>query len=226
MNRFYNTTYTIFAASIILVYINQEASEVEIQPLLKLVTMAIEVLETMADECVVAGKSAKLLQKAMEKATMARHQRNSERIAGTLMSMTAATRHPHHHHQQGPPGAGPGGCNSNSMAGGGGGGGGGSNSGAPMGIGPAMTPTESDHGGGGGGGGGGGVHNSGGGAAAHHHHGHHQGHGTPGGWPDPSMGINWMHAWAPVNLLDSDMIDFELGMPFMGFDSGDVPRPG
>lgn len=87
--------------------------------------------------------------------------------------------------------------------------------GAPMGVGPAMTPTESDHGGGGS-------------ASQHHHHGqgaHH--HGTPGvgGWPDPTMGMNWMHAWAPVNLLDSDMIDFELGMPFMGFDAGDAARP-
>lgn len=190
-------------------YINQEASEVEIQPLLKLVTMSIEVLETMADECIVAGKSAKLLQKATEKATAARHQRNSERIAGTLMSMTAATGHNphshHHHHPQQRQGL----VVASSGA---------SSSGAPMGIGPAMTPTESDHGGSAGPGGGG----------APHHHGHHDdGHGTPGGgWPDPTMGINWMHAWAPVNLMDSDMIDFELGMPFMGFDTGDVPRPG
>lgn len=171
--------------------------------------MAIEVLETMADECIVAGKSAKLLQKATEKATAARHQRNSEKVAGTLMSMTAATGHPHHHqqhqpqHQQG-----------SVMSGG-------SSSSAPMGIGPAMTPTDSDHGGGGGGGAPGQQHHHGG----HHHHG--GGHGTPSsGWPDPTMGINWMHAWAPVNLLDTDMIDFELGMPFMGFDTGEVPRPG
>lgn len=189
--------------------------------------MAIEVLETMADECVVAGKSAKLLQKATEKAMAARHQRNSERIAGTLMSMTVATRHqPHHLHQQqqqqhvGTSGSG--------MAGGSSGGGGGG--GGPMGVGPAMTPTDSDHGGGGGGVGGG--HTGGGGGSAAHHHQHHgqhpsgQGQGTPGGWPDPTLGINWMHAWAPVNLLDSDMIDFELGMPFMGFDTADVPRPG
>lgn len=64
----------------------------------------------------------------------------------------------------------------------------------------ALTPAESDHGGG----------------------------GVPslgpvgsGPWPDPNLGINWMHCWAPVNLLDSDMLDFELGMPFMGFEGGD-----
>ncbi|OHW97257.1 C6 transcription factor [Colletotrichum incanum] len=64
---FYNTTYTVFAASMILVYVTQEATEAEAQPLLKLVEMAIEILETM-DECVVALRSAKLLHKAIEKA--------------------------------------------------------------------------------------------------------------------------------------------------------------
>ncbi|KAI8312969.1 putative transcriptional regulatory protein [Colletotrichum sp. SAR11_59] len=64
---FYNTTYTVFAASMILVYVTQEAVESELQPLLKLVGMAIEILETM-DECVVALRSAKLLHKAIEKA--------------------------------------------------------------------------------------------------------------------------------------------------------------
>ncbi|WYZ46655.1 hypothetical protein EsH8_IX_000880 [Colletotrichum jinshuiense] len=64
---FYNTTYTVFAASMILVYVTQEATEAEVQPLLQLVSMAIEILETM-DECVVALRSAKLLHKAIEKA--------------------------------------------------------------------------------------------------------------------------------------------------------------
>jgi hypothetical protein len=63
--RFYNTTYTVFAASIILVYVTQEASEMEIPPLLKLVGMAIEILETM-DECVVAAKAAQMLRRASE----------------------------------------------------------------------------------------------------------------------------------------------------------------
>ena len=89
--RFYNTTYIIFAASIILVYTNQEASESEIQPLLKLVGMAIEVLETMADECVVAGKSAKLLQKALETDKTWRQDKASGKVAATLMSMTGTT---------------------------------------------------------------------------------------------------------------------------------------
>ncbi|AEO63828.1 uncharacterized protein THITE_2010769, partial [Thermothielavioides terrestris NRRL 8126] len=57
---FYNTTYTVFAASIILVYVTQEASEGETAPLLKLVGMAVEILETM-DECVVAAKAAQML---------------------------------------------------------------------------------------------------------------------------------------------------------------------
>ncbi len=65
--RFYNTTYTVFAASIILVYITQEAAEIEIPPLLKLVGMAIEILETM-DECVVAAKAAQMLRRASENA--------------------------------------------------------------------------------------------------------------------------------------------------------------
>ncbi|WQF89904.1 hypothetical protein CDEST_14918 [Colletotrichum destructivum] len=64
---FYNTTYTVFAASMILVYVTQEATEAEAPALLKLVAMAIEILETM-DECVVALRSAKLLHKAIEKA--------------------------------------------------------------------------------------------------------------------------------------------------------------
>ncbi|KAJ4142110.1 hypothetical protein NW754_014901 [Fusarium falciforme] len=65
---FYNTTYTVFAASIILVYVAQEAVETEIQPLLRLVDMAVEILMIM-DECVVALQAAKLLQQAREKAT-------------------------------------------------------------------------------------------------------------------------------------------------------------
>ncbi|KAJ3456060.1 hypothetical protein MRS44_016083 [Fusarium solani] len=65
---FYNTTYTVFAASIILVYVAQEAVETEIQPLLRLVDMAVEILMIM-DECIVALQAAKLLQQAREKAT-------------------------------------------------------------------------------------------------------------------------------------------------------------
>ena len=67
VRRFYNCTYAVFAASMILVYVTQEAGEAQAHSLLKLVAMAIEILETM-DECVVALKAARLLQKAMEKA--------------------------------------------------------------------------------------------------------------------------------------------------------------
>lgn len=163
-NRFYNTTYTIFATSIILVYINQEASEAEIQPLLRLVHMAIEVLETMADECVVAGKSAKLLQKAMEKSAAARHERSSERLAATLMAMNGG------------------------------------------GEAPVLEPTQ----GGGGGGGGNGP------AAA-------AGAPDDGFAADPMIAMQWRHCWAPVNLLDSEVMDFDFGIPFMDFDERGMP---
>ncbi|KAK6076239.1 C6 transcription factor [Seiridium cupressi] len=64
---YYNTTYTVFAASVILVYVMKEASEAEMEPLLRMVAMAIEILETM-DECVVALKAARLMQGAIDKA--------------------------------------------------------------------------------------------------------------------------------------------------------------
>ncbi|KAM0276266.1 hypothetical protein ACHAQH_006941 [Verticillium albo-atrum] len=63
---FYNTTYTVFAASIILVHITR-SSETDNQYLLERVGMAIEILENM-DECVVALEAAKLLRQAKEKA--------------------------------------------------------------------------------------------------------------------------------------------------------------
>lgn len=160
-NRFYNTTYTIFATSIILVYINQEASEAEMEPLIRLVHMAIEVLETMADECVVAGKSAKLLQKAMEKSAATRHERSSERLAATLMSMNGG----------GDPPA------LEAMGGAGG-------------NGPAVVaggPTPED------------------------------------GFTDPMIAMQWRHCWAPVNLLDSEVMDFDFGIPFMDFDERAIP---
>ncbi|KAM0536579.1 hypothetical protein ACHAPP_002720 [Verticillium nonalfalfae] len=63
---FYNTTYTVFAASIILVHITRSL-ETDNQYLLERVGMAIEILENM-DECVVALEAAKLLRQAKEKA--------------------------------------------------------------------------------------------------------------------------------------------------------------
>lgn len=135
-------------------YINQEASEAEIEPLLRLVHMAIEVLETMADECVVAGKSAKLLQKAMEKSAAARHERSSERLAATLMSMNGGGGDP-----------------------------------------AAMEPT--------------GPVNAAPNAAAA---------ATDDGFADPMIAMQWRHCWAPVNLLDSEVMDFDFGIPFMDFD--------
>lgn len=130
------------------------------EPLIRLVHMAIEVLETMADECVVAGKSAKLLQKAMEKSAAARHERSSERLAATLMSMNGG--------------------------------------GDP----PALEAL--------GGGGGGGP--AAGGAPA-----------PEDGFADPMIAMQWRHCWAPVNLLDSEVMDFDFGIPFMDFDERVMP---
>ncbi|KAJ5284571.1 hypothetical protein N7505_002551 [Penicillium chrysogenum] len=64
---FYNVTYTVFAASIILIYLAQEAIPTEAQPLLRLIDMAIEILLIM-DECAFALEAAKLLRRAKEKA--------------------------------------------------------------------------------------------------------------------------------------------------------------
>ncbi|OAG12437.1 uncharacterized protein CC84DRAFT_123194 [Paraphaeosphaeria sporulosa] len=65
---FYNITYTVFAASVILLYITQgSASHEEAQSLFELVNMAVEILETM-EECVVALEAARLLRSAREKA--------------------------------------------------------------------------------------------------------------------------------------------------------------
>lgn len=160
--------------------------------------MAIEVLETMSDDCIVAGRSAKLLQKALQRAASARHQKDSEQLAGTLMSMSSTgQQHQHqqqHRHQQ--QHMVPGGANDATH-----------NGDMATGGAAALTPADSDYGGG--------VNM----AAV----------GNPAGpWPDPNMGINWMHCWAPVNLLDNDMLDFDLNMPYMGFESGDHMghRPG
>lgn len=136
-------------------YINQEASEAEIEALLRLVHMAIEVLETMADECVVAGKSAKLLQKAMEKSAAARHERSSERLAATLMSMNGG--------------------------------------GDP----PVLEPTGPAN-----------VNAAASAGVA----------ATDEGFADPMIAMQWRHCWAPVNLLDSEVMDFDFGIPFMDFD--------
>ncbi|KAL5116021.1 hypothetical protein ACEQ8H_006139 [Pleosporales sp. CAS-2024a] len=64
---FYNATYTVFAASVILLYIAQGlATDDEIHSLYELVEMAIDILESM-DESVVAIQAARLLRRAKEK---------------------------------------------------------------------------------------------------------------------------------------------------------------
>jgi hypothetical protein len=64
---FYNTTYVVFGASIIMVYLTREPSDPVCQSLQQLVGMAIDILELM-DESVVAQEAAKLLRRAKEAA--------------------------------------------------------------------------------------------------------------------------------------------------------------
>lgn len=64
---FYNTTYTVFAASMIQVYLTREAGEEELGPLQQLVGMSIDILELM-NESVVAQQAAKMLKRAKDSA--------------------------------------------------------------------------------------------------------------------------------------------------------------
>ncbi|KAM6529314.1 hypothetical protein FALCPG4_007453 [Fusarium falciforme] len=64
---FYNTMYTLFATSIILIYIPQESGKDELAYLFKLVEMALEILEVM-DESVVAMEAAKVIRRALARA--------------------------------------------------------------------------------------------------------------------------------------------------------------
>jgi hypothetical protein len=65
--RFYNTTYTIYAASIILIYVFETREGSDLDEQVRLVEMAIEILETM-EESVVAAKAAKLIHSALARA--------------------------------------------------------------------------------------------------------------------------------------------------------------
>lgn len=65
--RFYNTTYILFASSVLLLYIVYEASESEKSSLFGFVEMAVTILEAMED-CVVAKKAAIMVQRASERA--------------------------------------------------------------------------------------------------------------------------------------------------------------
>jgi hypothetical protein len=60
----YNTTYILYAASIILSYATQSAPSGEKPELFKLIDMAIEVLEAM-DECFVASKAGEMIKQAL-----------------------------------------------------------------------------------------------------------------------------------------------------------------
>jgi hypothetical protein len=60
MRRWYNTTYIMFAASILLLPVYRLGVTTDTNPLLMFVDMAVEILEAM-DESVVARRSAELL---------------------------------------------------------------------------------------------------------------------------------------------------------------------
>jgi hypothetical protein len=69
--RFYNTTYTVFAASMILLYLAQSSNSNtnrshELQHLSRYVEMAVEILEVM-DESVIAVKSASMIRRALDR---------------------------------------------------------------------------------------------------------------------------------------------------------------
>lgn len=64
--RFYNTTYTVFASSMILLYMAQAGDSTELQRLSRYVEMAVEILEVM-DESVIAVKSAGLIKRALDR---------------------------------------------------------------------------------------------------------------------------------------------------------------
>ncbi|EUC40259.1 hypothetical protein COCMIDRAFT_41389 [Bipolaris oryzae ATCC 44560] len=79
---FYNATYTVFAASVVLLYITQGAAvDDELPSLYGLVDMAVEILESM-DESVVALKAAKLLRRAKDKASGRQEPDNAAILSG------------------------------------------------------------------------------------------------------------------------------------------------
>lgn len=95
MNRFYNTTYVSFAASILLVYVAKSMPALtgtQVGDLLQVIGQAIEVLETM-DESVVALKSAKLLRRAMERARKTKFPRTRAVVDGNNDAHSARARH-------------------------------------------------------------------------------------------------------------------------------------
>jgi hypothetical protein len=79
-NRFYNVTYTVFAASTIFMYLRQEANPAQAHDLLRLIDMAVEILAIM-DESVVAQQVAKLLRDAK-----LRFENGSQEHAGNMQA--------------------------------------------------------------------------------------------------------------------------------------------
>lgn len=88
----YNTTYTLYAASIIVFYAQKTATLPELQGLLRLIHMGIDILKIM-DENVVAKKAADLMQKASlrirERELRSDHQDPMQRSHSITQSSTA-----------------------------------------------------------------------------------------------------------------------------------------
>ncbi|PVH92608.1 hypothetical protein DM02DRAFT_543275 [Periconia macrospinosa] len=86
---FYNAIYTVFAASVVLLYVTQgSAIDEEILSLFELVNMAIEILESM-DESVVSLEAARLLRHARDKAQSRESSGSAPRHNYNNMSHTA-----------------------------------------------------------------------------------------------------------------------------------------
>lgn len=93
-SRFYNATYTVFAASILLLYITQSSpDDEELRTLFDSLNMAIEILESM-DESVVAQEAAKLLGRARDKAESRRFSNNDAMHDDVTTNPDNLTDHP------------------------------------------------------------------------------------------------------------------------------------
>jgi hypothetical protein len=65
--RWYNTTYVMFAASSLLLYVTRVRTPTQCPPIVKSIEMAVEILEAM-DDSVVARKSADIVKQTLKEA--------------------------------------------------------------------------------------------------------------------------------------------------------------
>lgn len=66
-HRWYNTTYVMFAASSLLLYVTRVRTPTQCPPIVKSIEMAVEILEAM-DDSVVARKSADIVKQTLKEA--------------------------------------------------------------------------------------------------------------------------------------------------------------